>query len=148
MAALIPFNRKNTNLANAGFDDFYNMFDNFFGDRWIQGRNVGSDVFKIDVKETDKDYTVEAELPGIVKNEININVDDKMLTISVEREEKVDEGKGNYIHRERRTSSMSRSIRLAGANLTAIKAKLDDGILTISIPKQDKTPDFRKIEIE
>ena len=148
MTGLIPFNRKNSNLADAGFDDFYNMFDNFLGDRWLESKNVGRDVFKIDVKEAETGYIVEAELPGIKKNEINLNVDDKMLTISVTREEKATEEKDNYIHRERRATSMSRSIRLAGANLSDIKAKLEEGILTVSVPKQSKVPDSRRIEIE
>ena len=148
MTGLIPFNRKNTNVANAGFDDFYNMFDNFFGDRWVQGRNVGNDLFRIDVKEKDNEYVVEAELPGIKKDEIDLNVDDKMLSISVNKTEKVDEEKENYIHRERRSASMSRSIRLMGANLADIKAKLDDGILTITVPKQSKMPDQRRVAIE
>ena len=126
----------------------YNMFDNFFGDRWVQNRNVGNEVFKIDVKENDEDYSVEAELPGVKKNEINLNVDDKMLYISVNREEKAEEEKGNYIHRERRSSSMSRGIRLAGANLGDVKAKLDDGVLAITVPKQNKANESRRIDIQ
>ena len=130
MTGLIPFSR------------------NFFSDWTMNDWNIGSDVFKIDVKETDKQYTVDAELPGVRKEEINLNTDDRMLSISVNREENVNEEKENYIHRERRASSMSRSIRLADANLGDIKAKLDGGVLTVMIPKQDKSAAGRRIEIE
>ena len=148
MTGIMPFNRRNSNIANAGFEDFYNMFDNFFGDRWIQGRNTDRDIFKIDVKEAENKYTVEAELPGVKKEEINLNAADKMLSISVIREENADEERENFIHRERRSSSMSRSVRLANANLGDIKAKLDNGVLTVIVPKQDLKSENRKIEIE
>ena len=62
-------------------------------------------------------------------------------------EEENTEGK-NYIHRERRASSMSRRVRLADAQLDDIKAKLEEGILSVSIPKKDKVSTMRKIEIE
>ena len=126
----------------------FNMFDDFLGDRWIQSRNIGNEAFKIDVKENDNDYLIEAEIPGVKKDEINLNIYDKILSISVSREEKVNEEKDNYIHRERRLSSMSRNVRLAGANLNSVKAKLEEGVLTVTVPKQDKINEPRKIEIE
>ncbi|MCL1982450.1 MAG: Hsp20 family protein [Clostridiales bacterium] len=123
-------------------------FEGFFGDRWLQSRNIASDVFKIDVMEKDNKYVVEAELPGIQKSEINLDAYDKMLSISVNREEKIDEEKENYIHRERRSSSMRRGVRLADANYGEITAKLDNGVLTVVVPKQDKNANSRKIEIQ
>jgi len=151
MAGLIPLNRRGNNLmrTGAGFDDFYNMLDDFFSDNLLQqSRSLGRDTFKTDIEETDTEYRVEAELPGVRKDEIGLNVEEDNLCISVARSEEVkDEGK-NYIHRERRSSSMSRRVRLANAKLDAIKAKLDEGILTVTIPKYDKAANMRKIEIE
>ena len=119
----------------------------FFGDRWLQSGNAGKDIFKIDVRDDDRSYLVEAELPGVSKNEVNLSVDDKTLSISISREESKNEGKGNYIHRERRESSMSRSIRLADANLNDIQAKLENGVLSVVVPKRDKPDGARRIEI-
>ena len=151
MAGLIPLNRRNNALArtgaNTGFEDFYNMLDDFFSDGLLTGRSLLRDTFKLDIVEADQEYRVEAELPGIKKEEIQLNVDDESLCITVTRAEESDGGK-NYIHRERRVSSMSRRIRLAGARLDAIKAKLDDGVLTITIPKEVKAETSRMIEIE
>ena len=70
MAGLIPFNRRNANLARvgSGFDDLYNMLDDFFSDNWMAtGRNLLKDTFKIDIEEREFDYVVEAELPGAKK---------------------------------------------------------------------------------
>ena len=152
MAGLVPFNRRNGSLARAGhgigFENFYNMLDDFFGDNLAPGRNLLRDTFKIDIEEAEKEYIVEAELPGVKKEEIDLGIEDDNLCISVNRqEESAKEGK-NFVHRERRMASMSRRIRLADANLAEIKAKLDEGVLTVTIPKQDKALASRKIDIE
>ncbi|MDR2089167.1 MAG: Hsp20/alpha crystallin family protein, partial [Clostridiales Family XIII bacterium] len=104
--------------------------------------------FKIDVAESDGGYLVEAELPGVKKEEIDVSVDDDTLCISVNRAEESNEDGKNYIHRERRASSMSRRIRLANADLGEIKAKMDNGVLSVAIPKQDPAGNVRKIDIE
>lgn len=150
MPKLVPFNSKYNNLtrADAGFDNFYNMLDDFFNDNFMPARNLSRDTFKIDIEETDKEYRIEAELPGVKKEEIAINTEDNDMCISVNRTEEVTNDSKNYIHRERRVSSMSRRVRLANAALDEIKAKLEDGILTIKVPKYDKSVNSRKIEIE
>jgi HSP20 family protein len=148
MTGLIPFNRRNADLARTGAGDFYNMLDDFFSDNWLPSRNLLKDTFKIDIEETDKEYRVEAELPGISKDEIGLDIEDDNLSISVNREEETGKEEKNYIHRERRVSSMTRRVRLANANLDAIKAKLEDGILSITIPKEEKAASSRRIAIE
>jgi len=152
MTGLVPFNRKNTNLARTGtgFEDFYNMLDDFFSDGFMSSpnRNLLRDSFKIDIEEKDDEYLIEAEMPGIKKEEIDLNIDEDSLCISINRTEESNMDGKNYIHRERRASSMSRRVRLAGAKLDNIKAKLDDGVLVITIPKDIKESSSRKIEIE
>ena len=149
MTGIIPFNRK-SGLANndSGFEDFYNVLDNFFSGDATPSRQLLRDTFKIDIEEKDKEYLVEAEIPGVTKEEIDLSIEDKNLLIKVNRQEETDKSSKNYVHKERRTSSMSRSIRLANANLEAITAKIDNGILQITIPKADPVITSRKIEIE
>jgi len=150
MSGLIPFNKRNSNLARAGtgFDEFYNMLDDFFTGDLTPGRSLLRDTFKIDIQEKDNEYLVEAELPGINKDEIDLNIDNDNLCISVNRSEETNKDGKNFIHRERRSTSMSRSIRLANAKLDEISAKLDNGILNITIPKAEKAANSRKIDIE
>ena len=128
----------------------YNMpnFSSFFGDRWMQSSGGSRDVFKIDVKETNGGYIVEADLPGVKKSEIDLKADEKMLTISVNREEDINEENDNYVYRERKASSTSRGVRLAGANYSEVHASLEDGVLTVTVPKKEKLSDVRKIEIQ
>jgi HSP20 family protein len=132
MAGLVPFNRKDRGLTRTGFGDFYGMLDDFFSDDFMMPRrSLARDTFKLDVQDKEKEYLIEAELPG------------------VKREEKVDEEKKNYIHKERRYCSMNRSVYLADADTENIKAKLDNGVLEITVPKVEKSVSQKnKIEIE
>ena len=153
MAGLIPFNWKNNGLArptNTGFEDFYNMLDDFFSDNWLTGsnRNLLKDTFKIDIQDKEKEYLIEAELPGVKKEEIDLGIEDDNLCISVNRVEEENKDGKNFIHRERRATSMSRRVRLANAKLDEIKAKLEEGVLSVTIPKDDKSTASRKIDIE
>lgn len=151
MAGLVPFNRRNSSLARSGtgFEDFYNMLDDFFSDSWISpDRSLLRDTFKIDIQETDSEYRIEAELPGIKKEEIDLGIEEDNLCISVNRNEEVNKDGTNYIHRERRSSSMSRRVRLVNAKLDETKAKLEEGILTVTIPKNEKANSSLKIDID
>ena len=148
MTGLVPFNRKNTNLLSTGFEDFYNMLDDFFSDNWSSRRSLDRDTFKINVQQNETEYFIEAELPGVNKDEIDVDLNESRLIISVKREEKVNEEKKNYIHRESRFASMSRSVYLADADAKGIKAKLDNGVLNIIVPRQEKGVRAERIEIE
>ena len=150
MAGMVPFNRRSSSLAHpgVGFEEFYNMLDDFFTDSWNPGRSLARDTFKLDIEDLSNEYRVVAEMPGVAKNEIDLNVESEDLCISVNRVEEANIEEKNYIHRERRATSMSRRIRLADANLGAITARLEDGILSITIPKIEKMSDTFKISID
>lgn len=148
MTKLVPFRGKGTNLSAQGFGNIFNMIDDFFTDDFPIRRSLSHDTFKIDVREEEKNYMVEAELPGVNKEDINISVDDGILTIAVKHEENKEEKDKNYIHRERRYSSMERRLMLGDADGAGIKAKLNDGLLEITIPKREKQDTSKKIEIE
>ena len=147
MNSLVPFNR-NSNLSKFGFNGFYNMLDDFFSDTWPLRRNLTRDTFKVDVQENKNEYYIEAELPGVKKEEVNLEIIDNKLSIIVKREENINEEKKNYIHRERRYSSMQRSIYLADVQAEGIKAKLQDGVLSIIVPKEVKSDRSMRINIE
>lgn len=147
MAGLVPFNRRNGLLRPGNFNDFYNMLDDFFSDT-LPSRNLLSDSFKIDVKENENQYCIEAELPGIKKEEINLDLNEGRLSISVERKENIEEKKDNYIHRERRYGSMSRSVYLADVKPESVKAHYKDGILEITVQKEKRSDKNTKIEIQ
>lgn len=149
MAGLVPFNRRRKDLMSTGFDDFQNMLDDFFAEDWSLPRSLSKDTFKIDVKEDDKEYMVEAELPGMTKEDVNLSIEDGRLCISVNKEEvKENKDEKSYIHRERRYTSMQRNVFLAEAANEDIKAKLKDGVLMITVPKKVHEDKSKAIEIE
>ncbi len=148
MAGLVPFNKRKSDLMNVGVDDFYNMLDDFFSDAWPFRRGLPVNTFKVDIQEDEKNYFVAAELPGVKKDEIGISMEDGKLQISVNRDENIEDTSKNYVHRERRSCSMHRSILLADADSGSIKARLDNGVLNITVPKKENEDRSVRIEIE
>ena len=144
MTAITPFNRRS--FLNSGFGDIYSMLDDFFSDGLASNRGSGS--FRLDVRETGGEYVIDADLPGVNKEEVSLDVEDDLLRISVNREETAEHGDKGYIHRERRVSSMSRGVRLGGADSEGIRARLENGVLTVTVPKKGPMDGRRKIEID
>ena len=104
---------------------------------------------RTDIKETEKDYVMEVEMPGMDKKDIGIDLKDGYLNISVQKSEKQDgDKKENYIHRER-SFSCRRSYYVGDVQKEDIKAKYENGILTVTIPKESPShPQEHRIEIE
>jgi HSP20 family protein len=125
---------------------FHNMLDDFFGDMW-PSKNV-LDTFKMDVSESEKEYSVEAELPGVSKEDIRLELNEGRLSIGIVRNEEKQEDTKQYIHRERRTSSVARSVYLPDAAREGVCAKLEEGVLKISVPKTEQTSNNRHIDIQ
>lgn len=142
MLSLVP----RTYMHNSPID-LYNMLDDFFG---TPTNATVAGGFKVDVSETDDAYTVEADLPGVDKDSIDIEHSDDTLTIGVDYEDK-DEKKddnGTYLYRERKHVSMKRSVTLKDGDEDAIQAKLENGVLTVTVPKKQHGTGARKIAIE
>ena len=102
---------------------------------------------RIDISETDSEYKIEAELPGINQKEIDVKIDNNILTIKGKKEDIKEEKEKNYHLRERYYGAFQRSISLPNnIEPEKIKASFENGVLNISVPKNDKrTP--KKIEI-
>ncbi|HMM69599.1 Hsp20/alpha crystallin family protein [Gudongella oleilytica] len=149
MAGLVPFNKKNKEIStNTGFEDFYNVLDDFFSNDWPFRRSLANDTFKVDVEDNGSEYLIEAEVPGIDKKDINVELNDGKLVIAIVKDEKNESEKRNFIHRERRYSSMSRSIYLEDAKPNGIRAKLENGLLKVKVPKEEKPNNSVTIDIE
>ena len=149
MAGLVPFNKKNKEIStNTGFEDFYNVLDDYFSNDWPFKRTLTHDTFKVDVEDNGNEYLIEAEVPGIDKKGINVELNDGKLMISITRDENSESKKKNFIHRERRYSSMSRSIYLEDAKPDGIKAKLENGLLKVVVPKEEKPNNSITIDVE
>ena len=139
-------------LDNA-LGDFDRYLDSFFGDNFLTPSDRIFSRFEarlpsVDVRENEKAYVLEAELPGFDEKDIEVRLDGNNLTIE---SKKVDEknsvsgetaepsakAEGNYLIRERRVSSFSRSFRLPeNANPAEISASFKNGILSLEINKR------------
>jgi HSP20 family protein len=129
-------------------DEFDNLFEGFF--RPLSPRSAtGANMPAVDVKENDKAYVIQAELPGIKKEDISVTVQDGVLTISGEsRSETKEEKEGRVIRQERRYGKFVRSMRLGtAADESGMKAAYKDGILEVTVPKA-KQPEPKKISVD
>jgi HSP20 family protein len=108
---------------------FDRMFDELpYGDRrgWMPA---------IDVVRDDGNLVVRADVPGIKPEEVKIEVEDDVLTVSGEHTESKEEKDKNYVRRERRYGGFSRSMVLpAGVDAKKIKANTTDGVVEVTIP--------------
>lgn len=125
------------------------MMDSF----WGTGLPAAASM-RTDVTEQDGEYCLDAELPGFNKEDIRVELNDHILTISASHQDRNDEKneEGRYIRRERRSSSYSRSFSVA-ENITPedITAKYENGVLTVHIPKKEEIPaaeEAKRIEIQ
>ena len=102
-----------------------------------------------DVIDEGKQFRVKMDVPGIKKNEINLEVTDNALEISAEHKEESEEKKKNYLRKERSHVSYYRTLPLS-ENVVAnqVKAKLTDGILDITLPKAKPTKISKKKSIQ
>ena len=133
------------------FDDFMDGFA-FPTANWNYAKNTAN-VMKTDIKENDKGYELDVDLPGYKKEDVKAELKDGYLTISASndntKEEKDEDGK--YIRKERYTGSVSRSFYV-GKYVTEedIHAKFENGILKLSVPKVDtpKVEENKYISIE
>ncbi len=146
MFRVVPTTRR-SNLVTRN-NDMYSLFDDIFNDAFFSTPSIGNGSFKVDIMDQEDKFVIEAELPGINKDNLSVDYKDNQLTIKVEKsEENVDE-KAKYIHKERHSTTLQRVFRMKGVNREGLKAKLDNGILTIIAPKLDEVINSYKVEIE
>ncbi len=89
----------------------------------------------IDVVRDKGHLVIHADLPGIKPEEVKIEVEDDILTVSGEHEERTDEKDKHFVRRERRYGSFSRSVALPpGVDAKKIKAKTHDGVVEVTVP--------------
>jgi HSP20 family protein len=132
-------------------DDFDNLFEGFFRplSRTFDENN-GSMMPAVDVVDEEARYVVKAELPGVSKKDIDVAINDGILTINAERkiEDEEKDEKGRVIRRESHYGNYVRSMRLdATIDVKKVKASYKDGILKLELPKTEQAKP-KKIEID
>ena len=130
-----------TNLVRFNTMNLFDEVDRMFNRSFPMARFETPTTFglALDVAENEAIYTVKASVPGINPDDVEITLEDNVLTIKGEmKSEEVQEGEKYHV-RERRTGSFSRSIRFPVAvNAEAVVANYENGVLTLNIPKAEE----------
>lgn len=129
------------------FDDFFRDMPGFFV-RPLHGEPLPEQI-RLDVKEADGSYMVQAEIPGVTKDNINIAIDGNELSISAEVKQEDVQSEGERVLRsERYYGSVARTVALpSDIDESSVKARYDNGLLTLTLPKKDRAAQ-RRITIE
>ena len=143
MYTMLPFNHMSRT-----FDDLFDQMERSMFPTQQSGRLP---AFRTDIKDEGDHYLLEADLPGFQKEDIDLHVQDGVLTITAkhdETRENKDES-GKYVCRERRTGSYARSFDVSGIREDGIGASYENGVLKLALPKQgEQAPVSRKIAIQ
>ena len=121
------------------FDDFFKDIAPGFYVRPLHGDGVPSpSQIKVDVKETDGGYTVQAEVPGVPKEDIQVSIEGNVVSLRAEVRQHDQKTEGEKVLRsERYFGSVARSFQLpVDVDAAQAKAKYDNGVLTLTLPKK------------
>jgi len=141
--ALTPFSGGLNNF----WDDFWGFPSLFQNKAW--GEN-SSFLPSLDVSETDKEFQIQADLPGFDSKDISVEIEDSGIVISGKKDSTSEDKGKNYLRCERSSGSFYRKVNFPpNADLENVKCKSKNGVLSITIPKLQETKKKEvKIEIE
>lgn len=151
MFSMMPY-RTNRNMMPRGFfddfaSDFFRPFFDGFG-----GMARAEQAMKVDVRDDGDSYTLEADMPGVSKDNLKVDVTNGVLTISADYDEKKEEKNEDdrYVYRERRCGSIRRSFNVEGIREDDITAEFKDGVLKLTLPKvpAKALPEPKTIQIQ
>lgn len=136
------------------------MFDDVFrgaglpagrGDGLGAGQGAGGSLINahMDVAETEKELRITAELPGVAEQDVDITLDDDVLTIRGEKRQEQKDEKENYHFVERSYGHFQRSLRLPFAvDPEQVQARFENGVLTVTVPKSERQQRSRRIQVQ
>lgn len=135
---LVKFNSDKNNNQRGLVPSINNVFDSIFTDSFFNAREATL-VPAVNISETADKYQIELAAPGLSKEDFKVNLERKMLSVAVHKEQSNEQDNKNYSRREFSYNSFTRSFTLPdSADEHAIHAKYNDGILHIHIPKKEE----------
>lgn len=150
MFRLTPYTTRGQVIRrNNDLSDLYSLFDDVWkNDSFFNNASIGTESFKVDIRDTEKAYVLEAELPGVSKEEVSVDYKDGLLTIKVEKNETEEEEQATYVYKERRQNSLQRVFKMKGIQRDGLKARLENGLLTVEAPKLNEVVNTYKVEVQ
>lgn len=145
MSYLVPRDPFNISLIRRQMDELFDHFFPFSNRMMLEAETAVS----VDVVDNGNEYVVKANVPGIAAKDLDVRVTEDRVVIKGTFTEEKEDKQQNYILRERRSGSFTRSIALENANPDKAKAKFKDGVLQLVIPKKDEQRQVgRQLKIE
>lgn len=128
-------------------NSFSSLIDKFFDDTFQGGSQMDFSP-SVDIAETDQAFEIQVQLPGVKKNDVDISLENDMITISGEKKYADEKDEKDYHTRESFFGKFSRSFRLPDSvNADKISAKQEDGVLVVNLPKDEKKLAKKQIKI-
>ncbi len=154
---IVPFRRRS--VLKRWEDPFRSLIEEMesIWDRFVSNFDIepwegrpGYFSPRIDFSETDKEYLIKAELPGLDEKDVEVLLEDDAITIRGEKKEDREERGKDYYYRERRFGSFSRVLPLPdNIDRDKIEAKFKNGLLTLKLPKtKEASRNVKKIEVK
>ena len=133
-------------MVNVFEDSWNRFFDPFFD----YAPSVKRTSPSIDIDESDSNYSLEVELPGLTEKDVEVKVEGNLLTLSSKKSEEKEEKKKDYVIKERRSYNFSRSFVLPeNVETEKITAEFKNGLLLIDVPKAEKAkPKLLEIKVK
>jgi HSP20 family protein len=147
--ALVRWKDRRDLAPWSAFRDLEDEVSRIFGS-WTRDldRPTGTWAPAVDVKETDESYTIEADLPGVNKDDIELTVLDNALTIKGERKSEEETKEKGYRRVERRYGNFQRSFHVPGGfDAGKVSANFDKGVLRVTLPKREESKP-KQIEVK
>lgn len=128
---------RNGGSIPAVFDDFFRPWNEWFDNSGFMGKTLNMPA--VNIVENKDDFSVSLAVPGMKKDDFNIDVEGNMLTISCNREEKKEDKDARFTRKEYNYSSFSRSFTLPeDVNKEKIDARYEEGVLKLVLPKKEE----------
>jgi len=152
MNRMVSREQQSAPAARSGFagDDFDRVFEGFFRPlRWLEEAGTETLAPPIDISERENEFVVRTDLPGVKKQDINVTLENGVLTISAEYKKEDEQKQGDrVIRQERRAGRFVRSLRLGvPIDEKQIKASYKDGVLELLLPKAEEAKP-KKINVD
>ena len=147
MSLLVPVKRSSA-FPWAGFSELEHQLDRLFGGDVMSAQGTsGTWIPPVDISETDTAYILEADLPGMTKDDISVTVLEDRITLKGNRTREEKHEEKGYRRFERAEGSFERSFRInGGVDADHIDAKFENGVLTVTLPKPEEAKP-RQIEV-
>ncbi len=135
-----------TYLQRRNSDDLFDAFNDFFKPMFYDEH---LDSMKTDIRETDKEYLLDIELPGFKKEEIKVSLEDGYLTVSAERKEEKSQEGVRFLRKECSVSCQRSYYVGEDVEEASVKGRYENGVLELTLPKlPPKKPVAKTIAIE